>query len=158
MIVAKAGDWTEALINDPPEFLYIRLIKCPGFMSTIRMFRGTILCATGAGIGPCLPFLYQRENWPQVKKIIWISKSPERTYGEEISRELLSSSLVIHHNTDTDGRPDIAALIYHHFRQLLEEDESLEAVHIVSNEPVTRKVVDLCDDVGIVCLGAIWDS
>ena len=36
MIVAAAGDWTKALIASPPRSLWVRTIRPPGFMATVR--------------------------------------------------------------------------------------------------------------------------
>ena len=58
-------------------------------------------------------------------------------------------------STDTrvHGKPDMVKLTY----RLVKEFEA-EAVVIISNEPLTRKVVYGMMSRGIPAFGAIWDS
>lgn len=151
MIIAGAGDWTKAIIKNPPEHLWVRSIRTPGFMATVKMFKSTILVHTGAGIAPGLPFMYQQ--WPNVKHVLWTTRDPRSTFGDEVTDTVLSMPSVLVWDTTERGRPNVEELTIQAWME-----HRTEAIHIVANEPITIKVVSACRKVGVPCFGAIWDS
>ena len=59
LVIRRAGDWTERLAADPPTHLYVRRMRGLGFMYHARTYRRALIVATGAGIGPVLPYVLQ---------------------------------------------------------------------------------------------------
>jgi len=151
MIIAGAGDWTRELIKNHPTRLWVRSIRTPGFMATVRMFESTILVHTGAGIAPGLPYIYQQ--WPNVKHVLWTTREPRVTFGDEVTDAVLAMPSVRIWDTQAEGRPNLEQLTIDAWME-----HRTEAVHIVANEPITIKVVSACRKVGVPCFGAIWDS
>jgi NAD(P)H-flavin reductase len=73
------------------------------------MFKPVLVVATGSGIGPCLGIFLALRNHPF--RILWSTKSPEKTYGAEIARMVYNAdpnATIV--DTDVTGRCDIVAL------------------------------------------------
>jgi hypothetical protein len=154
MVIASAGDWTKNLIENPPQAIWVRGIRTCGFMNTVNMFNSTVLVATGAGIAPVLPFLLQSDLFPQVKHVVWTTKQPRETFGDEITDAVLNfkGGLTVWDSSE-QGRADVAKLVLEAARAT-----NPEAIHIVSNKTLTIQVVRACRLEGFCCYGAIWDS
>lgn len=135
VVVSNAGDWTKRHINNPPKKLWIRGYPLHGLLYTSKLFKKVVLVATGSGIGPCLSLMYSNEvNC----RILWSTPNPETVFGQKIIDEVKRSDpKAVIWNTRTRGRPaDIVGMAY----QLLKESDC-EAVFVISNPKVTRKIV-----------------
>ncbi|KAF8603150.1 hypothetical protein BDV93DRAFT_508648 [Ceratobasidium sp. AG-I] len=158
LIVGKAGDWTNGLIGDAvagnaPERLYIRGVNPPGFMHMHHAYKKVVTVCTGAGIAPALPHISQHTSDIH---LIWIGKNHRETYGEEVWGAVesnLPANQIQLHDTAKQGRPDIKELI-----QVAAKKHGAEAVFIVSNDPYTLLVMNVCWRIGIRCYGATRDS
>ncbi|KAF8152589.1 hypothetical protein B0H34DRAFT_790809 [Crassisporium funariophilum] len=151
VVVSNAGDWTKKTILNPPNKLWIRGYPLHGLLYTSCLFKRIVVVATGSGIGPCLSLLYANVT---PRRVLWSTPHPEVTYGPKIMNAVLRADPdAIVWNTRTLGRPDMVALTY----QLVLESKA-EAVFVISNPKVTRKVVYGMETRGIPAYGAIFDS
>ncbi|KIM34873.1 hypothetical protein M413DRAFT_391037 [Hebeloma cylindrosporum] len=151
VVVSNAGDWTKETIMKPPTKLWVRGYPLHGLLYTSRLFERIVVVATGSGIGPCLSLLYANVT---PRRVLWSTPHPETTYGPKIMNSVLKADPdAIVWNTRKLGRPDMVALTY----QLVLESNA-EAVFIISNPKVTRKVVYGMETRGIPAYGAIFDS
>ncbi|KAF9038018.1 hypothetical protein BJ165DRAFT_1614261 [Panaeolus papilionaceus] len=151
VVVSNAGDWTRKIINEPPKKLWVRGYPLHGLLYTSRLFKRIVVVATGSGIGPCLSLLYADVT---PRRVLWSTPHPETTYGAQVMNAVLKSDPdAIIWNTRTLGRPDMVALTYE-----LVQQSNAEAVFIISNPKVTRKVVYGMETRGIPAYGAIFDS
>jgi len=151
-LVSKAGDWTTARIQNPPKHLWKRGVLIYGFAYAMRVFKRVIVVTTGSGVGPCLSFLGD-DNRPALR-VVWQTRSPLRTYGRDIMnlvRKLDADPVVIESNQS--GRVDMIPII----RRLYSEFEA-EAVCVISNPTVTKRVVFQLESEGIHAFGPIFDS
>jgi hypothetical protein len=151
VVVSNAGDWTRGAIANPPTRLWVRGYPLHGLLYTSRLFKRIVVVATGSGIGPCLSLLYA-DCTP--RRVLWSTPNPELTYGPKIMNAVLKADPdAIVWNTKTLGRPDMVALTYQMVLQ-----SNAEAVFIISNPKLTRKVVYGMQTRGIAAYGAIFDS
>ncbi|KAI9758082.1 MAG: hypothetical protein M4579_003213 [Chaenotheca gracillima] len=151
IVVSNAGDWTNRTIMNPPKKLYIRGSPLRNLLYGSRLFQRIVVVATGSGIGPCLSLMYA-DITP--KRIFWSTANPEVTYGQGIMDTVRRSDRnAVIWDTRKQGRPDMVAVTH----QLYVEFQA-EAVFIISNPKVTRKVVYGLESRGIACYGAIFDS
>ncbi|KAE8410790.1 hypothetical protein BDV36DRAFT_276671 [Aspergillus pseudocaelatus] len=151
-LVSKAGDWTTACINDQPTHLWKRGVLIYGFAYAMRVFRRVVVVTTGSGIGPCLSFLGD-ENRPNLR-VVWQTRTPLKTYGQgiiDLVSKMDADPYII--NTRESGRIDMVPII----RQLYKEFDA-EAVCVISNPFVTKKVVYELESGGIPAFGPIFDS
>lgn len=117
----------------------------------ISYLKKVIWVATGSGIGPCLPHLFSQET---PARLIWATRNPRKTYGDELVEEILESQPeAIIWDTDAHGKPDMVKLAYKAYK-----DFDAEAVICISNKKLTWKVVYGMESRGIPAYGAIWDS
>lgn len=152
VIVAKAGDWTKKLAENPPKYLWMRGAPTIGVVRVAHLFRRIIIVATGSGIGPCLSFLQVRPRWPC--RIIWSAPWPEATYGKAVMAQVFKAdpaACVI--DTKETGRPSLSGIVY----SIYKETEA-EAVVIISNPKVTKEVVYAMETRKVPAYGAIFDS
>ncbi|KIJ46177.1 hypothetical protein M422DRAFT_226796 [Sphaerobolus stellatus SS14] len=151
LVISNAGDWTKGTIQNPPTKLWTRGYPLHGLLYTSRLFRNIVVVATGSGIGPCLSLLYADVT---PRRVLWSTPNPEETYGAKIMSAVLKADPdAVVWNTRTLGRPDMVALTY----QLVQESGA-EAVFIISNPKLTRRVVYGMETRGIPAYGAIFDS
>ncbi|PQE31891.1 hypothetical protein CJF32_00008831 [Rutstroemia sp. NJR-2017a WRK4] len=151
IVVSNAGDWTNKTITDPPKKLWVRGYPLHGLLYTSRLFKKIVVVATGSGIGPCLSLMYA-EKTPC--RILWSTPHPETTYGPKIvSAVQKADPRAVIWNTRTQGRPDMVAMTY-----ALVQECGAEAVFIISNPKVTKKVVYGMKTRGVAAYGAIFDS
>lgn len=151
LVVSNAGDWTKACINDQPQHLWVRGVPTCGVMRIATLFRRVVLIATGSGIGPLLGHL-QNPSCPT--QLIWSTPNPEKTFGKALCdtiREKVPGAII--HNTKERGRPDLVKMGYN-----LAKGFDAEAVIIIANEKITKKVVYGLETRGMPAYGAIWDS
>lgn len=151
LIVSDAGDWTRKQIGFPSDKYWIRGVPITGVLRMAEIFKRVVLVTTGSGIGPCLSMLVSH---PLSCRILWSTPNPLQTYGDSILASVVQAdpdAMII--NTRASGRPDMVALTYHLFLE-----SGAEAVFVISNPSLTRKVVYGMESRGIPAYGPIWDS
>ncbi|MGP4110008.1 hypothetical protein ACTWP5_03705 [Streptomyces sp. 4N509B] len=151
LTISRAGDWTASFIDDAPARVWVKGITTAGVANIETLFRRVVYIATGSGIGPCLPHLLARQV---PARLVWATRTPERTYGEALVAEIraVQPGAVIW-DTSEHGKPDLVALAYAAYR-----DFGAEAVICISNKATTWRVVHGLERRGIPAYGAIWDS
>ncbi|KFA68354.1 hypothetical protein S40285_02485 [Stachybotrys chlorohalonatus IBT 40285] len=153
LVVSNAGDWTRTTIQQPPKHIWVRGVPTCGVMRIATLFNRVVLIATGSGIGPVLGHIQEStERTPT--QLIWSTKDPEQTFGEELCNTIRSKvpDAVIW-DTKSQGRPDLVKMGYN-----LAKSFEAEAVIIIANEKITKKVVYGLETRGVPAYGAIWDS
>jgi NAD(P)H-flavin reductase len=152
MIVSKAGDWTKRTISNPPTKLWKRGIPTYGVISLATLFTRVVFVATGSGIGPVLSVLKHRDKFSC--RIIWSTRDPEETYQQEIINYVHEADPgAIIFNTSGEDSPDLIGEAY-----TLYIEHDAEAVFLISNPKVTRKVVYGLETRGVPIFGVIFDS
>jgi predicted ferric reductase len=151
MIISRAGDWTRSFIDEPPSHVWVRGIPTAGMANVRKIFTKVLYVATGSGIGPMLGHLLVNEVEAH---LLWVTRSPRKTYGAALVDEILSTlpDTTIW-NTDERGKPDMVKLAY-----ALYVACGAEAVICVANKAVTWQVVHGLERIGIPAFGPIWDS
>ena len=151
VVVSNAGDWTRRCITHPPRHVWVRGVPTCGVMRIATLFNRVVVVATGSGIGPCLGHLQSPSCATQ---LVWSTRDPERSFGPDMVRALRRSipDAVIW-DTNKLGRPDMLGLSYNLVRQF-----GAEAVIVIANEKITKKIVYGLETRGISAYGAIWDS
>ncbi|PPQ91669.1 hypothetical protein CVT25_012882 [Psilocybe cyanescens] len=170
LVVSRAGDWTSKQILNPPKELWVRGIPTFGVLRIVPLFRRVVFVATGSGIGPCAPCILEKRV---PIRLLWTSPNVRETFGDEFVDAIigaspdaviygklycypLSGTMLMYPNlTDTraHGKPDMVKLTYR-----LVKEFNAEAVCVISNQKLTRKVVYGMMSRGIPAFGAIWDS
>jgi hypothetical protein len=151
LVVSNAGDWTKSCIQDAPTHLWVRGVPTCGVMRIATLFNRIVVIATGSGIGPLLGHI-QDPSCPT--QLIWSTPRPEKTFGAPMLDTIRSKipGAVIH-DTKELGRPDLVKMGYNMFKGF-----GAEAVIIIANEKITKKVVYGLETRGVSAYGAIWDS
>lgn len=151
LIVSNAGDWTRRCIQDAPTQLWVRGLPTCGVMRIATLFNRVVLVATGSGIGPVLGHI----NHPSCPtQLIWSTPTPEETFGKEMVqniRQKIPGAII--HDTRSQGRPDLVRMSYN-----LAKSFGAEAVIIIANEKISKKVIYGLQTRGMPAYGAIWDS
>jgi hypothetical protein len=171
MVVSRAGDWTSAIIANPPEKLWVRSVPTLGVMRIVPMFRRLLVVATGSGIGPCAPHIFDQKT---AIKVLWTAPNVRETFGHKLVDQILAASpdaviygrqkindvnrplglnFPLFPDTRKHGKPDMVKLVHRLVREF-----DAEAVAIISNQTLTYKVVYEMTSRGIPAFGAIWDS
>jgi hypothetical protein len=151
MLVSRAGDWTSALIDEPPTHVWVRGIPTTGVANVRRLFTKVVLVATGSGIGPVLGHLLDTSV---PSRLVWVTKNPRRTYGDAFVDEIEAANPdALIWDTGVLGTPDVLRLAGAAY-----VESGAEAVVCVSNRTVTREVVHGLERCGIPAFGPIWDS
>ncbi|TQV87958.1 hypothetical protein FLL46_10450 [Aliikangiella coralliicola] len=151
LTISRAGDWTGKFIDDLPSHVWVKGITTAGVGNVDQLFKRVIWVATGSGIGPCLPHLLSQQV-PSL--LIWATRNPRKTYGDELVDEILAvqpDALIW--DTDAKGKPDMVKLAYQAHKAF-----DAEAVICISNKKLTWQVVYGMESRGIPAYGAIWDS
>ena len=151
LTISRAGDWTGWFIDQKPDYIWVKGIPTAGVANIEVLFKKVVYIATGSGIGPCLPHLLAKEV---PASLVWSTRSPRKTYGDELVDEILEAvpdALVW--DTSSNGKPDLAKLAYEAVQA-----SGAEAVICIANQPLTQKVVYEMEIKGIPAYGAIWDS
>lgn len=151
VLVSKAGDWTSRLIASPPTKLWVRGIPVLGVLHVAPIFKKVVLVATGSGIGPILSLLNKRDI---CCRILWSTPTPEVTYSKSVVEAIKRAdpeAVII--NTTASGRPNLVEQTYELFQY-----SKAEAVFIISNPKVTRKVVYSLESRGVPIFAPIFDS
>ena len=152
MVISRAGDWTGAFIDDPPESVWVRGIPTHSVANVGDLFTKMVYVTTGSGIGPVLPHILTRER---PSRLVWVTRDPCETFGEALMTEIMDAQPdAVIWNTDQRGkRPDILRLAYAAYLE-----SGAEAVLCISNDKVTWQVVHGLERRGIPAFGPIWDS
>ncbi|MBH3422953.1 hypothetical protein [Pseudomonas gessardii] len=151
LIISRAGDWTGRFIEQRPSHVWVKGITTAGVAHVETLFRSVVYIATGSGIGPVMPHLLARQVPIQ---LVWSTRSPAKTYGEELVAEILRAQPhAVIWDTDVRGKPDLVQLAY-----AAVQDVGAEAVICIANQALTRRVVEEMEARGIAAYGAIWDS
>ncbi|WP_410791731.1 hypothetical protein [Kribbella sp. C-35] len=151
MAVSRAGDWTGDFIDNPPTHVWVRGVATAGMANYGTVFRRVVYLVTGSGIGPVLAHVLAARV---PHKLVWVTRDPVKTYGQDLVDEILSAQPdALIWDTDAYGKPDMVKLAYSAY-----EDSGAEAVICVSNRKLTWSVVHGLESLGIPTLGPIWDS
>lgn len=157
ILVAESGDWTRRLLANPPSRIWLRDPPTRNFLHMARMFRGILVVATGAGIGPVLSFLASvpaaapADMSPRSRRVrvLWCTRGPH----PDIRRKILvvdPDAVIL---DSSQGRFDIKGLAGEVVRR-----EGLEAVFVVSNKKITDEIVRGLGRRGVAGYGASFDS
>ena len=164
VLVSSAGDWTNSVIADhrSAQTYWIRGIPVTGVTQVARLFRSVVVVATGSGIGPCLSLMAAIPSSSSTtttsnrssNRLIWSTQSPTSTYGEAVLHEVYAADpKAVVWDTTARGRPDLVVLAAG-----LVRETGAEAVVVVSNRNVTRRVVLGLRAKRILAYGPIFDS
>ncbi|KAL9119138.1 MAG: hypothetical protein Q9187_004308 [Circinaria calcarea] len=151
-LVSKAGDWTADCIAKQPTHMWKRSFPAYNLCLAMNVFQKIVCVATGSGIGPVLSFLADPGRPPM--RVIWQTRSPLKTYGQGILdavAQLDSTTVVI--DTNLTGRRDMLPMVWD-----MVSSFQAEAVVVVSNHYMTRKLVFELEARGIPAYGPIYDS
>jgi succinate dehydrogenase hydrophobic anchor subunit len=151
-LVSKAGDWTAATIKEQPTHLWKRWVLVYGFAYAMRVFKRVVVVTTGSGIGPCLSFLGD-DCRPELR-VVWQTRAPSKTYGEGIQNlvsQMDPNPVII--DTNQTGRIDMSPIV----RRVAQEHDA-EAVCVISNPVLTKKIVYELEATGTPAFGPIFDS
>jgi hypothetical protein len=153
LVIRRAGDWTERLARDaqserPPTHLLVRRMRGCGFMYHAQTYARALIVATGAGIGPVLPYLLGAAT--EQLQCLWIARDHRAAVGENlVSRVLAGGNVTL--LDSSSSRPDIGA----HVAALAPR---FDAVFVVSNEHVRNDVAHACQRLNIPWYGPTFDS
>ena len=115
------------------------------------LFKKVVYVGTGSGIGPILPHLLEGAV---PNRLIWSTRSPRKTYGDALVNEIEAhTDDPLIWDTDARGKPDLSLLALQAVRET-----GAEAVIVIANQKLTRRVVYDMESHGIPAFGAIWDS
>jgi ferredoxin-NADP reductase len=153
VIVSRAGDWTKSAVEQPRRYYWVKGTPKPGVLGLSLIFKRVVIVTTGSGIGPCLSIIASPTRRTACR-ILWTGPRPEQTFGSEIVRYVRRAdpeAMII--DSKTSGRPDMVALSYR-----LYVESGAEAVFVISNPALTRKIVYSLESRGVPAYGPIWDS
>jgi hypothetical protein len=151
LAISRAGDWTGRFIDAPPDKVWVKGITTSGVARIEVLFRKVVYVGTGSGIGPILPHLLAGDV---PNRLIWSTRSPRKTYGDALVDEIEAhTERPLIWDTDRQGKPNLSALALQAVRE-----SGAEAVIVISNQKLTRRVVHDLESLGIPAFGAIWDS
>ena len=152
VIVSNAGDWTKKLIENPPRRLWTRGLLQYGAIRVATLFQPVVVVATGSGIAPCLSLFNAAQDLDC--RVLWSASRPLATFGPSIMNTVLMKdpdAVII--DTRLTGRPDLVREAY-----WMAKAVKAEAVIVISNAAVTRKVVYGLEARGVPAFGPIFDS
>ena len=151
LAISRSGDWTGRFIDNPPQKVWVKGITTSGVARIEVLFKKVVYVGTGSGIGPILPHLLEGAV---PNRLIWSTRSPRKTYGDAVVDEIEAhTENPLIWDTDARGKPDLSALALQAVRET-----GAEAVIVIANQKLTRKVVYDMERHGIPAYGAIWDS
>lgn len=151
IVVSRAGDWTGRIIENPPTRIWTRGVPASGVLRMATLFQKVVLVATGSGIGPCLPVILAGKV---PCRVFWSTPNPEKTFGKKIIDGILAHDPeAVIWNTRERGRPNMAVEAYKLYKA-----SGAECVCVISNGPVTSKLVYDLEARGVPAYGPIFDS
>ncbi|KAF1988528.1 hypothetical protein K402DRAFT_317220, partial [Aulographum hederae CBS 113979] len=154
LIISAAGDWTQKVIANPSTQYWVRGVPRTGVLSMACIFRSCLIVTTGSGIGPCLSFLMEPSR-KQPCRVIWSAPCPEKTFGYDITEAVYRvdpRALVIDTRL-SQKRPDMVLLTWQMY-----VESGAEAVFVISNPSLTKKLIYAMESRGVPAFGPIWDS
>ena len=119
-----------------------------GFMYHAQTYERVLFVATGAGIGPVLPYLLDQSVVDY--ECLWIGRNHRETIGDELVSRILESGRVTLIDSES-GRPDIGSCV-------AEIADRFQAVFIVSNAHVRDEVARVCERLDVPWYGPTFDS
>jgi hypothetical protein len=152
VLISDAGDWTRDTIANPGPYYYVKGVPVTGVLCMARIFRRVVIVTTGSGIGPCLGVMQDIPN--TYCRVIWSTPNPLQTYGEGIVQAVKDvDPRALIWDTRKEGRPDLVRMAYEMYIA-----EQAEAVFVISNPKLTRKIVYGMESRGVPAFGPVWDS
>lgn len=151
-MISNAGDWTKKTIQNARPYYWVKGVPVTGVMCMALIFKRIVVVTTGSGIGPVLAVVQDVRDTKV--KVIWSTPSPLKTYGEGICNAVGNvdpDAVII--DTRKERRPDLVQRAWDLYVR-----ENAEAVFVISNPKLTRKVVYGLESRGVPCFGPIWDS
>jgi ferredoxin-NADP reductase len=123
-----------------------------GFMHHAQTYERVLFVATGAGIGPVLPYLvYNLVDLPSMDyECLWIGRDHRNTIGDELVSRVLQSGRVTLIDSSS-GRPDVGKCV-------AAIADRFDAVFIVSNQNVRDEVAVVCQRLNVPWYGPTFDS
>lgn len=88
-VISRAGDWTSKKIGEAPTKIWVRGIPCYGALTVTSLFRRVVLVATGSGIGPCAPWVFEGKT---PIKLLWTAPNLRQTFGDKLVDSVLAAS------------------------------------------------------------------
>lgn len=152
LVVSKAGDFTGDLIANPPTHIWKRAVPVRGFGYVMKLYHRMILVTTGSGIGPCLSYLADDDR--PAMRIIWQTRNPKKTYGDRLINlvhQMDPDPIIL--DTSAGGRIDMLPYVIKQYKKF-----DAEAVCIISNPIMTKRLVFELERRGILAMGPIFDS
>lgn len=153
VLISNGGDWTHDTIMNPRPYYYVRGIPVTGVLNMAQIFKKVVIVTTGSGIGPCLSYLAGVKT-PGNCRLIWSAPDPLVSFGKEIYETVKTidpKAIII--DTAVSGRPDLVKLAY----QMYVASDA-EAVFVISNPSLTKKIVYAMETRGVPGFGPVWDS
>ena len=89
LIVSNSGDWTGGIVAAPPPRIWVRGIPTMGMMRVVRLFRRVVVVATGSGIGPCAPHIFEKKIQ---MKLLWTAPDVRQTFGDKLVDQILEAA------------------------------------------------------------------
>ncbi|MDN5769026.1 MAG: hypothetical protein L0H96_25055 [Humibacillus sp.] len=152
LVIRRAGDWTENLAREAqgglPRGLLVRTMRGYGFMYHAQTFRRVLFVATGAGIGPVLPYLLGSSLVGY--ECLWLGREHRTSMGKDLVERVVAGGGVTLVDTSA-GRPDLASLVRR-------RAPYVDAVFVVSNDTVREQVAQVCEEMGVAWYGPTFDS
>ncbi|KAJ6462736.1 hypothetical protein C8R47DRAFT_1180405 [Mycena vitilis] len=152
LICGVQGDFTKALVQNPPTHLWTRQLKFAGVSNTTKLYKRGIRVCTGTGLGAALSSCLQSENW----YLIWIGSNQAKTFGPTISAliqdNLPPTQYTLWDSKERGGRPDTMKLIRETYVSW-----GAEVVFITSNLGGNTEMMEGCKTEGIPAFGTLWD-
>jgi hypothetical protein len=145
----------DAIMN-PRSYYWIKGIPVTGVLPMARLFRKVIVVTTGSGIGLCLGVIQDVPLMGTKIRVIWSTPSPLETYGWEICdavKKVDEMAVIIDTRKEKKvgrGKPDLTRIVWEPYKR----DEA-EAIFVISNPKVTRKVVYGLESRGASAFGPI---
>jgi hypothetical protein len=132
----------------PPARLWVRRMRGYGFMYHAQAYRRVLMVATGAGIGPVLPYLLGRS--PVQFEFLWIGRCHRAAMGTDLVDRVLAGGPVTLIDT-SGGRPDVGACVAGAAHRFV-------AVFVVSDDMVRDSVARACEALALPWYGPTFDS
>ncbi|RMZ89997.1 hypothetical protein DV736_g2781, partial [Chaetothyriales sp. CBS 134916] len=151
VLISRAGDWTSKMIESPPTKLWTKGMLTRGVLHVAPIFKRLVLVCTGSGVGPIMA-LTSGNNLNC--RILWSTPSPDKTFGKTVVDSVYHAdpeAAII--NTTMVGRQDLLEPAYTLYRQ-----SDAEAIFIISNPRVTRKLLYGLEARGVPTFAPIFDS
>ncbi|KAJ7570688.1 hypothetical protein O6H91_01G131700 [Diphasiastrum complanatum] len=154
IIAGAVGDFTKSLVENPPEYLWVRTFYFTGIPFLVNLYNRVLLVATGSGAGVYLSFIMQPTK-PDVH-LIWIANSIQKTYGDDIYKlvsETASEKITVFDTATLGSRSMMKEMVIKKAKEW-----EAQVVFVTSNRRGTSEFVTSCRDAGIAAFGPIWDS